>query len=120
MDNLKPAVEIRTDWGVHRVHSLKTWPEHYEAVVSPDLSMRKVVELRRLDRDFRVGDFLWLREYDAQKGSYTGRSCQRKVTHLLIGGPWLSAGYAALSLSDDVLQVANLIDEQKQEEGQHE
>jgi ribosomal protein L37E len=42
------------------VHSLKTWPEYFEA----QRAGRKTFELRRNDRNFQVGDLLVLREWD--------------------------------------------------------
>lgn len=41
-------------------HDLKCWPKYYEYVASGD----KTFEVRRNDRDFRVGDTLLLREYE--------------------------------------------------------
>jgi Domain of unknown function (DUF3850) len=76
------------------IHELKTWPEHYEPVAA-DL---KRAELRKDDRDFRVGDVLWLREWEPMTQTYTGRACWREVTHILRGGPWLADGYAMMSV----------------------
>lgn len=89
-----------------RTHLLKTWPS-----VFPDIdSGAKTVEIRRNDRDFRVGDHLALLEYDPDArtvnddqievvGRYTGRTCERLITHVLPGGQFgLEPGFVALSL----------------------
>lgn len=41
---------------------------------------------RDVDRDFRVGDTLYLREYDREAGRYTGRSVRATVHHVSVGG----------------------------------
>jgi hypothetical protein len=75
-----------------RTHDLKTVQPFYDQVVAGD----KTVEVRRDDRRFLVGDLLWLREYDPERG-YSGRFTVREVTHLLFG--WgVEPGYVALSL----------------------
>jgi hypothetical protein len=70
------------------VHSLKTWPTMFEAI----LDGSKRFELRRNDRGFRVGDRLHLREWRPRNyghdGDYTGRSIDCLVTFILNGGGW--------------------------------
>lgn len=65
-------------------HDLKTWPEPFEAVWSG----RKNFEIRRNDRDFKVGDTLLLREYEPEKQAYTGREVSRVITYIVYGGQW--------------------------------
>lgn len=78
----KMPAEINADG--QRVHILKTWPEPYSAV----LDGSKPFEIRRTDRDFRVGDALELREYNPETRTYTGRWVRRKVTRLVNPGEW--------------------------------
>ena len=47
------------------VHELKILPEYFEAVDS----LHKQFELRKNDRDYKVGDFLLLKEFE--EGTYT-------------------------------------------------
>lgn len=61
-----------------RVHDLKCWTEYFEHV----LSSAKPFEVRRNDRDYRVGDVLHLREWSRRDSAYTGRDCWRRVTYL--------------------------------------
>ena len=69
-----------------RQHELKTWPKHFQAVFDG----AKTFELRYNDRDFHVGDTLWLREWEPRhnykttfQGTYTGRECIASVTYIL-------------------------------------
>lgn len=59
------------------IHALKTLPEYFEAVRQNE----KTFELRKNDRDFKVGDYLALNEWDGEK--YTGRSQLVKVRYIL-------------------------------------
>lgn len=63
-------------------HDLKTWPEFFQAVWEG----KKHFELRRNDRNFRVGDQLCLREWNPDTRQYTGRHVYTSVTFLLRGG----------------------------------
>ncbi len=94
--------------GRGRVHDLKCHPPWWEDINSG----RKTVEIRFNDRDYWVGDILILREWvrplhgvvlsGVTADGYTGRVCQRVVTHILEGsrdGMGLVSGYVALSLS---------------------
>jgi hypothetical protein len=60
-------------------HELKTWPQYFAAVRSG----QKRFEIRRNDRDFKVGDILVLREFDPETEAYTGPVEERQITFLL-------------------------------------
>lgn len=74
----EPSALTRDESVPPRAHELKTWPEYFEAVDSG----RKTFELRKNDRDFKVGDTLRLREYEPGPDRYTGRECTRVVTYV--------------------------------------
>jgi len=59
-------------------HELKSWPRFF----SPIIAGNRRHELRRNDRDYRVGDRLVLREFDESLGTYTGRECTAVVTSI--------------------------------------
>lgn len=82
-------------WGpTGREHELKCWPTFFGDV----LSGVKPFEVRRDDRDFRVGDDLWLREWDALDG-YSGREMVKRVTYVLLGDQFgIEVGYCVLGL----------------------
>ena len=61
-------------------HELKILPDYFASVVSGE----KTFEYRACeDRDFNVGDFLLMREWDIEKGDYTGFHVLVRVTYCL-------------------------------------
>ncbi len=58
-------------------HDLKVLTQYYKAVISG----KKTFELRKLDRDYRNGDLLRLREYDGE--DYTGQEAEYVITYVL-------------------------------------
>ena len=61
-------------------HDLEISPRFFGDIVSGE----KRCEIRRNDRDYRVGDLLLLREYDQKGGGrYTGQSVLVRVTHIV-------------------------------------
>lgn len=96
-----------------RVHKLKTWPSHYSEVIAG----AKKFEARRNDRDYAVGDLLWLKEWDpsrhadlASPGAFTGRECKAEVTSILHGGRWgIEIGHCVMSIA--------LVEEEPRAEG---
>jgi hypothetical protein len=59
-------------------HELKTWPEAFQAIWDG----LKRYELRKNDREFRVGDTLSLREWDPVTRVYSGRLLEATVTYI--------------------------------------
>ena len=57
-------------------HELKILPRFFEDVAR----YAKRVEVRKNDRDFKVGDRVLLREWD---GDYTGREAEVEITYVL-------------------------------------
>lgn len=125
-----------------KTHTLKTWPEEFQAIRAG----RKRHESRDNDRDFRVGEFLRLEEFvphpacqgsgrvwgngDKEDcgcakphGTYTGQSLLAQITYATPGGQWgLPASKMVLSivairphqyaLEDDELAKLNAWDHQ--------
>ena len=60
-------------------HELKIWPEYFEAIIAGT----KTFDLRKNDRDFQVGDILWLREWHPNGHYYSGRETMQRVTYIL-------------------------------------
>lgn len=74
-------------------HELKILPEYFNEVISHN----KQFELRKDDRDYKVGDYILLKEYE--NGEYTGReSGCLKITYILRNCPeyGLMDGYCIL------------------------
>lgn len=61
-------------------HKLKILPEYYQAAASGN----KPFELRKNDRDYKLGDKLELQEWDGE--NYTGREVHSYITYILKGG----------------------------------
>lgn len=89
-------------------HTLKTWPELFQAVADRE----KTADLRRNDREFEVGDWLTFAEFDPDErtvdehqvehpGRFTGSEVTFVVTHVLDGEQWgLQPGFVMLSFRD--------------------
>jgi Domain of unknown function (DUF3850) len=60
-------------------HRVKSWPHLFASTLSGE----KKHELRRIsDRDYRVGDFLLLQEFDPTTQCYSGRELRVKITYI--------------------------------------
>lgn len=77
------------------VHQLKSEPGPFSDVWDG----HKLAEIRRNDRDYRVGQLVVLREMEGPQFSgeepvYTGRYLAAEVTHIDQCGRWIGAGAA--------------------------
>lgn len=63
-------------------HKLKTLKLYFKSVWTGV----KKFEVRRNDRNFKVGDLLELQEYDDSNNSYTGREVRSIIIYVLQGG----------------------------------
>lgn len=81
-------------------HELKTVPPYFQEV----LDGKKPFEIRKNDRDFKVGDTLRLREYRpvdslSVETGYTGRELDAEVTYVLQSEVFgLKDGYCVLGI----------------------
>jgi hypothetical protein len=62
------------------IHELKCWPEYFQ----PLFDGTKNFEMRKNDRNFKVGDDVLLREWSPIRKEYTGRSVERNITYIFI------------------------------------
>lgn len=77
------------------MHELKTWPAFFDAIWKG----RKTFEIRKDDRGFKVGDELWLREYDPENKTYSGDELWAEVTHMMRGPAFgIGVGYCVMSI----------------------
>ncbi|MCF3107296.1 DUF3850 domain-containing protein [Niabella sp. CC-SYL272] len=83
------------------VHELKTHPKYFSAL----LAGSKTFEVRKNDRDYKIGDELLLKEYDPDDDEivpepYTGRILHRRIDYILHGGQYgIEPGYCVMSIS---------------------
>lgn len=84
-----------------KTHDLKILPEYFDAVQKGI----KNFEIRRNDRDFKVGDILRLREW--YHGKYTGREITKRVQYIYFGdGTYgLSDEYCILGLETNAINI---------------
>lgn len=79
------------------IHELKIKPQYYE-----DIKIGiKPFEIRKNDRDFKLGDILILNEYsldDSGVGTYSGRALTVRVTYLLNDPEYCKEGYVILGI----------------------
>ena len=59
-------------------HRVKSWPTFFEAT----LSGVKTHDVRRIDREYHVGDTLRLQEFDPERQQYTGRELCVRITFI--------------------------------------
>lgn len=77
------------------VHIVKTWREMFAHVWDG----KKPFEVRKNDRDYRVGDLLIQREYDKDGRTFTGRYVRAIISYKLDGGQFgVEPGYCVLAL----------------------
>ena len=93
-----------------KIHELKCWPEFF----LPLKERTKEFELRKNDRDYKVGDYLLIREFDPSMlddcGDYTGRKTYRQVQEIL------AADRAPDGLKDGFVILGLTIVTQREEE----
>lgn len=77
------------------VHQLKTETKYFKAVKDG----RKLFEVRKNDRDFKVGDYLALNELSADGKKYTGESILLRVLYIVDDARFLRDGYVVLGCS---------------------
>lgn len=86
----------------NRYHKLKTWPEYFYAVRGG----QKTFEVRRADRDFRVGDLLCLEQWCPTQNQYVRNKARFpetvvvRVTYILPGGQFgIEPGFVVMGIS---------------------
>lgn len=75
-----------------KVHDIRLGDSFFDDV----LECRKSFELRKNDRDYRVGDILYMMEF--KDGRNTGRAVKRKIIYMLEDFTGLEDGYCILGM----------------------
>lgn len=77
------------------IHHIKCLPEFFER----SKAGLKNYEIRKNDRDYKVGDILVLEAYDLNKNIFLGEKLERKVEYILPGGQFgIDPEYVILEL----------------------
>lgn len=102
----KALINKLADEGIEKIpcdtHELKILPEWFNDVQSG----KKNFEVRRADRNFKVGDYLLLKEW--YRGKFTGRQLTRQIEYVYRGdGTYgLSEDYCILGIKDNGMFVS--------------
>lgn len=97
-ERIRPAVteEERLRPRGQLTHKLKIWPEYFEEIRAG----RKTFEIRRNDRDYRIGDVLELHEWSPETGQFTLSAMAAKVTYLIEGPAFgIGEGWVVMSIA---------------------
>lgn len=75
-------------------HEIKAWPKYFFQMVME----HKKFELRKNDRNYKVGDILYIREWNPDNQQYTGNALHAVIKYVLTGTdafglPWGEGGY---------------------------
>ena len=85
------------------LHTLKIQPKYFQAVVDG----LKCFEVRKNDRGYKVGDELFLKEFEDNE--FTGRSVEKTITYILPGGEFgIDTNYVILGLRDMRIKLKNI------------
>lgn len=76
------------------IHELKCWPGYF----LPLCERVKSFEIRKNDRDFKVGDTLILRQWNPETGYYEWGMIEREVTYVTDFPTGLRDGYVCMGL----------------------
>lgn len=86
-------------------HELKIWPEFFASI----LNGTKTFEVRKNDRDFKIGDRILLREYEPDTNTYTGDNLLISITYVLHGDPVWGLALNMCIFAFDILQPSGKI-----------
>ena len=78
-------------------HYLKTWQPFWDDIASG----KKTFEIRKHDRDFKIGDILILQEYDHKTEEYCLGNCLPAIiTYIVEGGQFgIEKGYCVMGIA---------------------
>lgn len=76
------------------IHELKTVNPYFQHM----WDRRKSFEVRKNDRNFKVGDKLLLREYEPESDTYSDREIEIKINYILDDPDYCKEGYVILQL----------------------
>jgi len=88
-------------------HSVKSWPAFFEAAIDG----RKTHDFRnKYERNYKIGDFLELNEYNPFVGDYTGRKALFRITYITSNDTPCALSSNALDRDTCVLSIRKVDD----------
>src|SRR5690348_10952984 len=79
-----------------KIHRVKCWSKYFAKLKSGE----KTFEVRKNDRDYKVGDTLIQEEWLPDTEEYTGDSLEFEITYILYGGQFgIDADSCVMSIS---------------------
>jgi len=101
--------------GRMKCHTLKSWPEHFQPVIAG----LKLAELRIMDRDFSVGDFIILSEYIPEGTEMLrGKDTEISISAGEFSGAWAKIRIVHISKVDSIVKGYGLLSFALVEHGQ--
>lgn len=88
-----------------KLHKLKIWPVFFIAVING----KKLFEIRKMDRDYQVGDEILLQEFNHHESRLTGRECLVRISYIYKSNDYLKEGYGVLAIRLITDDTENLI-----------
>lgn len=76
------------------LHELKCWPGYFQAILDGE----KTFEIRKNDREFRVGDTVRLKEYQPLRQEYTGREKTFVISYVETEFIGITEGFCVLGM----------------------
>ena len=87
-----------------KVHELKSWPEFFLDIHNG----KRTFDLRKNDRNFKVGDVIKLREWEPTTNAYSGREILKRITYIMEGvGPGGIPPYHGLGREYSILGITD-------------
>jgi len=78
-----------------KLHELKTWPPFFQDIKDE----KKTFDVRPDDRNFKVGDYLLLWEWNPDAEDYTGREILVEIVYKVPGGQFgIMDGFCVLGI----------------------
>lgn len=89
-----------------KIHELKTVQPYFNQVVHHIKSF----EVRKNDRDFKVGDYVLLREYEPKSNTYTDdNTVLVRITYILDSEEYCKADYVIFGFEIIRIDVINVL-----------
>ena len=80
---------------IWKTHELKIDPEHFNKIINHG----KPFEIRKNDRNYKINDYLLLKEYDRNTNEYTGRETRVAILDIFDNQEYLKENFILLIIT---------------------